>query len=234
MNLVRITFEKRGPSTLIVEYGEWIAREITLEEKAEMEKLNTELIEFSDFSTASELADAKRQELMIKKKRLEELEEKRDGAPELIWKQREIDGQTTVLLIYRRDQLPIYVEDLPGELIDKLLDSHIHLNITQGSPMAPQPQVPAPPIADSKLTEVQRAIDTIDKKSNDGAPWLQLVEISMENPAPGQKTLTGTVYIMPVKFLKGDWDLINVKLKEAFGDKLNWTRAGKQSFWSVI
>jgi len=237
MNLIRITFEKRDPSTLIVEYGEWVVKEITPEERAEMEVLSAELIEFSDFSTASELADDARQDLMIKKKRLEELEAWRDGVPELVWKGKEIDGQTTILLIHRRDQVPIYVEDLPGELIDKLLDSHIHLNIMQGSPMAGQasPPTPAPsgPVIDTRIAEITKTIDSITEETSEGVPWRQLVDISLQNPAPGQETLTGTVYILPVKYLKKDWDPINIKLKEVYGDRLMWTRAGKQSYWSV-
>jgi hypothetical protein len=63
--------------------------------------------------------------------------------------------------------------------------------------------------------------------------WLDTVKISATNPAPGQQTLANTVYIMPTRYMKDDWQPVQDALKRVFGDRLDWTRAGKESYWSV-
>jgi len=235
--LIRLTLNKLHPTPFLVEYG--FKRELTPEEEDELEILHQELLEYSDFTTAQEIQDEKRQELMKKKQHLDELEAIKKGELDIIWKPQ--TDVSTILLMIRPEYVNIYVENLPGELFDKLLlDTHIHLNVTQALQPIQQEidpkNIPKPQTThglDPQILEVIARINSIDGMSSEGLPWIDLVSITLENPAPGQQTLTNTVYVMPVKFLKKDWPAINTKIKEAYSNRQEWIRADKESHWRI-
>lgn len=239
MKRIRLTFNNLDPVPFIVEYGS--KRELTPEEEHEIELLQGELIEYSDFATAQEIQNEQRQALMKKKQRLEELEAVQRGEQEIIWRpQEDID---TMLLMIRPNYVNVYVENLPGELFDKLLlDTHIHLNVTQTlAPIGPSEEKPKrehypdlePPQENPRIFEIRRTIASMPGISSEGVPWEQLVSITLENPAQGQATLSNSIYVMPIKYLHKDWSPINEKIKEVYGSRHQWIRADKESHWRI-
>jgi len=243
MKLIRLAFDRLHPVPFLVEYGK--KRQLTPEEESELEILHGELMEYSDFSTAQEIQETQRQTLMVKKRRLEELEAVKRGDQEITWEQQ--DDIETILLMIRPGFVNVYVENLPSELFDKLLlDTHIHLNITQAySPPGqlateegpkiehyPDLQQPRTP-QDPRILEVKRTIASMPGISSEGVPWEQLVIITLENPAQGQATLSNSVYVMPIKYLHKDWSPINDKIKEVYGNRHQWVRADKESHWRI-
>lgn len=237
---IRIAINRFQPRH-IVEYGEWITRTLTPEEQEELDALNEELLEYSEFTTAGELEDEKMQQIMEKRKRLEELEALRTGEPQLVWNVQEPHEVQSILLLVRPNHLPVYVEGLTNEMVEKILEPSLTLNIGSGPGVQPPPQVQTPPGGDVRFSEIKAAIGSIEgaPKGVDlkGKTWLELVEITKENPAAGkeagQTTLDEMVYVMPVKYLQDDWGPINDRLKVIFGDRTDWHRAGKTSHWTV-
>lgn len=233
---IRIAINRFQPRH-IVEYGEWITRTLTPEEQEELDALNEELLEYSDFTTAGELANLNKK-LAKKRKRLEELEALRTGEPQLVWKVQDPHEVESILLLVRPNHLPVYVEGLTNEMVEKLLEPSLTLNIGSGPGVQPLPsQVQTPPGEDVRFSEIKAAIGSIEGASKEGKPWLELVVISKENPAAGkeagQTTLDEMIYVMPVKYLQDDWGPINDRLKAIFGDRTDWHRAGKTSHWTV-
>lgn len=238
---IRIAINRFQPDH-IVEYGEWVTRTLTPEEQEELDALNEELLEYSDFTTAAELEDEKMQEIMGKRKRLEELEALRTGEPRLKWKVQDPHEVVSVLLLVRPNHLPVYIEGLTNEMVEKLLEPQLTLNIGPGGGAQPLPsQVQTPPGDDIRFSEIKAAIGSIEGVPTGpdlrGKTWLDIVVISKENPAvgkeAGQTTLNEMIYVMPVKYLQDDWGPINDRLKEIFGDRTDWHRAGKTSHWTV-
>jgi hypothetical protein len=234
--MIRVAINRFQPDATIIEYGEWAMRPLSADEVKELEVLNQELLEYSDFTTAAELDDETQRRIRDKRKRLEELEAIRTGEPKLEWRIQDPHEIESVLLVIRPRNVPIYVEGLTDEMIQKILAPHLTLNIGGGVGTLSPTEEPIQP-TDTRISEINAAIGSIKAPSIAGKPWLDLVVISTTNPAAGsvegQTTLSGTIYVMPVRFLKDDWGPINDRLNEIFGDRALWHRAGKTSHWTV-
>ncbi len=258
--LVRVTFDHENSKSFIVEYGALSI--LSPEDRDEMILLQQDLLEFKDFASAETLDDARRHELMDKKKRLKVLNEINDGN-EILWSSDTFTN--SVLLILRPDYTPIYVENLPNELFDKLLlESQFTMNVTPvAAPAEPvqyaplqyeyEPVAAAPPPqnvsqSDPQLERVKRIITSIKDNpamsANKDQPWLAtktggsyngLIYVSRIHPGPGQSSLDGVIYAWPVKYLKTDWEPVNQALKDALGDNVDWVRTepGKWSHWVI-
>ena len=248
--IVRITLDLHDKEVVYsfikkLEYGEIYDRELTKAENDELDELEKLLAEFSDFTSATALEDTDRQELMKKKQRYEQLKAIEDGEPQFIWKAEDLSTLRTLLVMLRFGDRPIYAENIPTELLDKMLDPNIMVNVGE-SPVYPS-DIDTPTLTQAQPTQLLEANNSVfivrevisrinvspTMSANKGTQWVDLVEIGTKNPAPGQQTLANTVYIMPIKYMKDDWQPINDALKATFGDKLNWTRTGKQSHWWV-
>jgi len=249
--LVRITFNHENTKSFIVEYGTCL--ELSPEDQDERDLLQQDLLEFKDFISAQELGDTQRQELMDKKRRLEILNKINEGN-EILWEPAEF--VYSILLMLRPDYMPIYVENLPNELFDKLLlESHFTLNVTPTEitriPAITPQSTPQPNLEEPKLERVKTVITSIKEipmmSANKDQPWLAekhgdnyngLIYVSRESPLPGEQQsslMNGIIYVWPVKYLKDDWKPINKALKKAFSDKVEWLRTdpGKFSHWIV-
>jgi len=243
---VRITLETMTPIPITLEYGEPYVRDLTEEEKKELQDLEDLLVSYQDFTTAEDIGNEERQALMGKKKRYEELKAVQLGEPEIRWVPQDTKRLQTLLIMMRAGFVPIYSENTPHELLELMLDPTINISVGGSSPL-PIGQEPieltveerkkATGVPEDPVIQVENALIDMEGAPkmgfNQGKTWLEIVEISTTNPAPGQQTLTNTVYIMPWRYLKDDWQPINDALKVVFGDNLDWTRAGKESYWSV-
>jgi len=224
-NLVRITLDKKATS-FTVEYGDRQQPGLTAGEEEEFEQLNEELMEYSDFTVAEELEDEARQQLMEKKKRLEELAEKKIRE-HIDWYPIEEDLVESLLIVCGPEIRHTYVENLPSYLLDRILDPKFTLNISyppQGEPMRPSEK-------DEGSSHPQTGLDgrtanelkVIKVVSSANPSWNDYVSVKEED---------GVVYVRPHKFLGDIWGPINTALKESFGD--TWKSKGtgdKQACW---
>lgn len=210
--IVRITLEEGTKFT--VEYGKKQLPGLTPEEEKEVEQLNEALIEYSDFTAAEALEDEARQQLMEKKKRLEELTEKKKQE-HVDWYPIEESLVETLLIICRPTHLHTYVENLPVDLISKLFEPQMTFNISgapwkgDGSfypPTKVEPQDDDPGALGGRTQKEQEVIYVV---SGANANWPDYITIEEED---------GIVYIKPKKFLGNIWGPINTALKESFGD----------------
>ena len=237
---IRISFNRKTPHSEIIEYGKWEVRGLTPEEEEERRQLNEDLMGYQDFSTAEDILDEERQTLMEKKRRLEALEAlEKEGT--ITWSIQDRSEIDSVLMVLQLRHIPIYVENLPEELLKKILDPQVILNLAPGQKAEPLDEgVPHPreePAEDSRVGAVHSAIRLIEGASNDGRLWIELVKLHDSNPAEGKHegfvTEPNTIYILPIKYLKEDWGPINDAFKKAFGNRASWHRASKESHWKV-
>ena len=246
--LIRVTIDILDPYVKVLEYGIIYDRELDDSEKEEIKTLEEALAEFSDFASVDLLKD--RKELMVKKQRYEQL--KAIQGKHINWIEQDIAQLNSLMMIMRSQHEPVYVENIPNEFIDRVLDPDIVVNVVGGVPVQhiedPEKIVldsPVTVVKDEQVFMVQEAIRRIgvDPKmsANQGEPWLAsspnagngLIYVSRDYPGAGQTSLAGVVYAWPVKFMKDDWGPVNVALKEVFEKKLDWTRDGKWSHWTV-
>lgn len=249
--LVRITVDLHDPYVKVLEYGQFIEGSLTTEQREELEELEDTLNGFSDFASATDINDEERKELMEKKMRVEELKMLEEDR--IQWIEQDVTLLQSVLLMMTPDWAPIYSENIPRELLIKMLDPNLTVNIMPGTIVAgaaeeevkevpashPAPQPPQQPQSQQSdnvllVEEIIRGIkESPTMSANQGKPWVAtkvadgfngLVYVSEESPQ-GQSSLAGVVYAWPVKYLKDDWGPVNTALKEKFGDsKLNWVR----------
>lgn len=249
--LIRVTIDTMDPYVKVLEYGVIYDRELDDLEKEEITTLEETLAEFSDFASV-DLLDDQRKDVMKKKQRYEQL--KAIQGKHTNWIEQDTNQLDSLMVIMRSNYTPVYVENIPSEFIDRVLDPNIIVNVVGGVPVQetsplqhtyePEPQ---PVARDEQIFMVQEAIRRIGvapkMSANQGEPWLAsspnpssgggLVYVSRDYPGAGQTSLAGVIYAWPVKFMKDDWGPVNTSLKEIFGKKLDWTRDGKWSHWTV-
>lgn len=216
--LVRIVLDLAG-NHFIVEYGERQIPGLTPAQQEEMNQLNEELIEFSDFTLAETLEDEEQRALMAKKKRLMELTEM-ETVEHFEWYPIEAHLIQSLLIVVQPRMLHTYVENLPANLLDKILKPQITLNFGTGqSPISSTNAEVSPPADDpgalqGHTPKERRVIGVIAQNT---PRWTEFVSIEEEEP--------GTVFVRPHDFLGDDWIPINRSLK-AFGINC-WKSKGK-------
>lgn len=228
-NLVRVTIDKKSVS-FTVEYGDKRQPGLTKSEEKEFKQLNEDLIEYSDFTSAESLEDEERQQLMEKKKRLEELTEMKTQE-HVDWGIVDEDLIDTLLIVCNPDVRHTYVENLPPYLLDRILDPQFTLNISalqqgepEATPLKREEDTPADlvsPLEGVTPNELKVIQVLVTAKAN----WSEYVSVKEEN---------GIVYVRPHKFLGDNWGPINAALKTAYGDP--WKSGGKgdkQAHWAV-
>lgn len=220
--LVRLTLDKES-NKLIVEYG---ARHQPGLEEAEWEEkqaLEQELMEYQDFTTAENLDDEKRQKLMEKKQRYEKLQAK-EKEMHVIWVPVEAKLIESVLLIYEPETLPVYIENLPSQMLKKLMEPQLTLNLGPlEKGILGAPSFPTGPNKIMGQTRMRKVLDVLNTVSATWADWIDVTEEG------------GTVYVRPRKFGKENWPPINEALKAAFGKDI-WKSKGKgdrQAHWEI-
>lgn len=253
--LVRITLEEGTEFT--VEYGKKQLPGLTPEEEKEVEQLNKELIEYSDFTAAEALEDEARQQLMEKKKRLEELAEKK--------KQEHVDWYPiedieTLLIICRPTHRHTYVENLPVDLIKKLTEPQMTFHFGDWKPDL-QFSLPCPLIeqctsrvrgskcgsiahkdceefirmtkARARIQDDPGALEGRTQKEQDVIYVVSGANSSWDDYVTIEEK-NGIVFITPKKFLGQIWGPINTALKESYGDI--WISKGtgdKDAHWEA-
>ena len=228
-NLVRVTIDKKSVS-FTVEYGDKRQPGLTELEEKEFKQLNEDLIEYSDFTSAEDLEDEERQQLMSKKKRLEELTEKRTQE-HVDWGTVDASLIETLLIVCNPDVRHTYVENLPAELIRKLFEPQMTFNFgTPGhtvaipQPIPPEKETPADAVgALEGVTPNELKVIQVLVTAN--ANWSEYVSV---------KEKDGIVYVRPHKFLAETWGPINAALKTAYLDP--WKSEGKgdkNAHWAV-
>ncbi len=247
--LVRITLDLHELTYVkTLEYGQLVEGELTEDQTKELQELQEVLMGFSDFASADSLSDEKRKELMEKKRRYEDLKDLEEDR--IIWGEQDTMGLHTLLVMVRQRHRSIYVENVPDELLVKMLDPNLTVHIT-GQPVTTEEPAAVIPAAAARAPDnvvlVSEVINGIAIKpamsANKDLPWVAtkvnegyhgLVYVSKDSPQ-GQQSLAGVVYAWPVKYLKDDWEPVNLALKGIFGDKLDWVRTdpGKFSHWVV-
>ena len=221
-NLVRVTIDKKKVR-FTVEYGEQHLPGLSELEEKELNQLNEDLIEYSDFTAAENLEDEVRKQLMSKKKRLEELTEKRTQE-HVDWYPVDEDLIYTLLIILRPGMLHTYVENLPSQLLEKLLEPQMTFNFgTMPAAVKEETKQETPPEKEETTAEDVAGLEgrtakelavikvLVTAKTN----WPDYVSVKEED---------GIVYVRPHKFLGDIWGPINAALKKAYGDP--WVSGG--------
>uniref|UniRef100_A0A6M3M9M6 Uncharacterized protein n=2 Tax=viral metagenome TaxID=1070528 RepID=A0A6M3M9M6_9ZZZZ len=233
-NLVRVTLDKKS-EMFTVEYGEQHLPGLSELEEKELSQLNEDLIEYSDFTAAENLEDEARQQLMSKKKRLEELTEKRTQES-VNWHPVDEDLVDTLLIILSPQMRHTYVENLPPQLLEKLLEPQMTFNFgTMAAAVREEtkPEIP-PEKEDEGPTHPRAGLEGVT--SNELAViqvlitakpnWTEYVSVKEED---------GVVYVRPHKFLGDDWGPVNAALKKAYGES-TWKSKGagdRDAHWEV-
>lgn len=216
--LVRIVLDLTS-NNFIVEYGERHIPGLTPAQQGEMDQLNEELMEFSDFALAEKLEDEEQQALMAKKRRLVELTEM-EAVERFEWYPIEQHLIESLFIVVSPNLRHTYVENLPPTLIEKLLQPQITLNFGAGqSPISVTSAAESPPLDDpgNLQSHTPNELRVIGIIAQDTPKWPDFVAIEEEEP--------GIVFVRPHRFLKDDWGPINRALKAVFGSKC-WKSLG--------
>ena len=235
-NLVRVTIDKKS-EMFTVEYGEKQLLGLSEREETELKQLNEDLIEYSDFTEAENLEDEARQQLMSKKKRLEELTEKR-AQESVNWHPVDEELIDTLLIILSPQMRHTYVENLPPQLLEKLLEPQMPFNFgTMAAAVKEETKPEIPPekedegVSHPRTEEALKGVTAkelkvievlVTAKSN----WTEYVSVKEED---------GVVYVRPHKFLGDDWGPVNAALKKAYGES-TWKSKGagdRDAHWEV-
>lgn len=217
--LVRIVLDLTS-NQFIVEYGERRIPGLTPAQQEEMKQLNEELMEFSDFALAEKLEDEEQQALMAKKKRLMELAELEVGE-HFEWYPIEAHLIESLFIVVSPNLRHTYVENLPPNLIEKLLEPQITLNFGTGQgPISVTSATEASPPDDlgDLQSHTPNEIEVIGVIAQDTPNWPDFVAIKEEKP--------GVVFVRPPRYLKDDWTPINRAIRAAFGGDC-WITKGK-------
>lgn len=206
-NLIRISLNKET-NTFYLEYGQSSLPGLTEQQKTEKAKLEEELMGFQDFTVAEDLDNEKRQELIVKKKRLEDLKQ-REIEPRIDWIPVLGKDVESLFLVTSADRL-IYIENLPQFLIDKIIGPNpITINVTaQSQPSQPGQLQPTPP---GKIQQIMNILSEADPK------WNEVVELI--------ETDKTAIILKPKGFIGEGWTPINEALKKMYGDV--WDSKGK-------
>ncbi|GAH81511.1 unnamed protein product, partial [marine sediment metagenome] len=122
----------------MVETGD--IHELTSEEKKELDSLRRQLEQYGDFRSLGDVAPEEMNELFKAKARRGELESR--SSEQITWAAKAEDEVRSIVLVLQPQLLPVYVENLPGEWIDKIFNSVI----IQTSPTQSEGSPPSPPI----------------------------------------------------------------------------------------
>lgn len=252
--LIRITLNRAEQRAYQVEYGESKVEALTDAEQIELETLRKETKDVVEFRSASKLDSPEELCISLKRRRLATLEEKLITEA-IIWTPQDtvsLGGIDTVLLIMRPDWvLPVYVENMPVELLDKLFSSTISIGkvfVSSGEDEKVKHPEDLPEIIlkekDPRKQQVLKVVNNIQGISFNKAPWVELVKFSVGeggrdfNPAEGKheghKTIPGSIYLQATKWLGGDWKTIGDALSRVYGDKVTWNRAKDESYWEIV
>ena len=258
MKHIRITFNSLAfptPENFLVEYGRMEVVGLTAEERLEYDELGKKFEDApkADFAKAADLLDPKKLAEIQGRRRYAELDKKLIE-PQMIWMPVDVEdtlddcGVHTILLIMQEGRLPIYVENMPEEMIKRLMEPQIHIHspqvfMTQIEPTTTKPPATVSPKVETGSNPMERitaALKAIKEPNSHGKPWEELVNLDAKNPAEGiwanQVTAEGRLYILAMKFLGTDWKKMNDTINAVFGtDKVIWHRDLKaQSHWEVV
>ena len=234
-NLVRVTIDKET-NGFTVEYGEETLPGLTDLEEIEFKQLNEDLIEYSDFTEAENLEDEERKQLMEKKKRLEELVEKR-VREHVNWYPIEGGLIESLLIILSPRVRHTYVENLPEELLDKIMDPSITLNVSTGPPWVEGAS--RFPVGPPKHEEKETPADDVGALEGVTTKELKIIEVLASAKANWTEYVSveekeGVVYVRPHKFLGDVWGPINAALKKAYGDPWKSKGSGdREAHWEI-
>lgn len=237
MRLIRVAWDPNSLS-FMVEVGELVKQqELTKEEKTELTNLRNQLEPYGDFMNLGELEEEEREKVFAAKGRRAELEEK-VSKEEIIWTPKPEDEVKSVVLVLAPNRIPVYVENMPNEWIDKLFKSEITIESPQvflGGPVALTPESEEKPgfikiPGSDKLNRVRKCLFMIEEKPKtvhfkDADTYLDCVDVIDEE---------NYVRVTPKRFLEDDWAPINEILKATFGDESQWTTEGRTSHWKVF
>ena len=226
MKLTRITWSREQPGKFMVETGD--IHELTSEEEAELSSLRDQLEQYGDFVNLGDIPPEEMDELFKAKARRGELESR--SSEQITWAAKPEDEVRSIVLVLQPQLLPVYVENLPGEWIDKIFNSVI----IQTAPTQSEAPPPSPPIKVGLGERIRTTILAIDgtPKFKDAKNYLDCIDMEeVEGRGHGQPA--SHIRITPKKFLEDDWKPINDMLSKVFGKKLTWTTEGKSSHWKI-
>ena len=224
MKLTRVTWSRE--QKFMVETGE--IHELTSEEKKELDSLRQQLEQYGDFLNLGDVAPEEMDELFKAKARRADLESR--SSEQITWAAKAEDEVRSIVLVLQPQLPPVYVENLPGEWIDKIFNSVI----IQTSPTQSESPPPPPPTKIGLDERLRTAIFEIEgtPKFKDANNYIDCVDIEeVEGGGHGQPA--SHFKITPKKFLEDDWKPINDKLSKVFGQKLAWVTEGKTSHWKI-
>jgi len=231
MRMVRVTLKPDGLD-FMVESGEFVPGSLTASEQKELELLIDQLIPYGDFTAFKDLAsDEIKQVTQLKHRRAELEQKKTESSLEFI--PVPIDEVYSIILVIRPNHLPVYVQNMPEEWIDKLFSQNFTLNMgapIQGNTATPEPEEATKPagfVYDSKLSLKHNKIrETLQK-----AGGLDLVEITIDPENPE------LINITPLDWLGDDYKPIDTILRNQFGESASWVSKGRgdrKAHWSVL
>uniref|UniRef100_A0A6M3MAD3 Uncharacterized protein n=1 Tax=viral metagenome TaxID=1070528 RepID=A0A6M3MAD3_9ZZZZ len=229
--LVRIAVDLDS-AQFIIERGSFVKGGTALSGKdaIELEALRQQLEPYGgDFTSFKEVPPEDVEKIVEAKRRLATLERLAASEEHLIWTP--MDDVRTVVLISTPEALPIYVENIPSEWIEKLLSQQMIIEKPQiyvGGGGAPVSREASPPTSgyprDPNLSErgnlVREIIWNLYPKN------MELLEIS-ENAK--------IINLFPTDWLDEKWSPIDKALKSRFKDA-QWISKGagdKKAHWEV-
>lgn len=231
--MIRLTFDLDSDG-VIVERGRLEKAVFTRQEQTEFEQLRDQLEPYGDFTAFKDLSQEQIKKVTKLKKRRAELEA-RSQASKTVWEIVPESEVQSVVLVLRPGYRVIYVENLPGEWIDKLFSQQLILENPQihiSSPGSSQPAAqPAPQdtrayMQDSTLSaKHNKVIETIYKVD---PTYLELLEIKQEGDF---------IIVHPYDWLGEPWGKINQAFEKQFGESAAWISKGKgdrDAHWEVL
>lgn len=237
MRLIRVSWD-RDLGTFMVETGKEGRRDLSEEEKAELEGLKNQLEPYGDFLNVGDLEEKEREKVFETKARRAELE----GSTEIIWTPKAKNEVESVVLVIWPDKRPIYVENLPSEWIEKLFKSEVIIE----NPQVILGRGPPPEAREETRVEEETRVDIAAVPGSDRLNRVRkcLYALKGKPDFRGAETYLDCVDVVdednyvkvtPKRWLEEDWRPINDGLETAFGKQgIRWTTEGKTSHWRVL
>lgn len=237
MRMKRITF-KPDDLNFMVEEGEFIPGSLTAEEKQELKDLVDQLAPYGDFTAFKDLEAAEIRKVTQMKHRRGELEQK-NTQPRLEFTPIPADEIISLIAVIQPNRLPIYVQNMPAEWLEKLFAQQLTLNIGTSvqQPVSPAAtsETPEPDVYvydPNKSTKHNKIIEVLHNVSlPSGKKAINMVEITPDANNPEFIT------ILPTCWLGSDYTPLDKALKNQFGEGAAWISKGqgdKTAHWQIL
>jgi len=225
---IRVTYDFEN-NLIQVEKGTMLSG-LGLEETVVLARLEAELTErgYSDFATAEDMNSDARKEMMVKKKRYEELKERKD-IPHTVWEPQPMPF--TLFTIYQPGRGITFVEGMEEWMIEKMRELPTITINTVAQSVDKALNEPPEPDYEYKDQKEEPVLQGRTKAESRAIRVMLAAGVTDWDDKLTLREYQGNLIIMPKKFLADNWAPINTALKAEYGDK--WVTRGKESAWEI-